>query len=420
MTKDFSLCDAIVINLLKKRFDIKLKVKGMINKFISNLSLSKQMYLMAALGIIGFTLITVLAISLGDKTMLIPISVAAALFISGIAYYLGKHSSGRALKIVNELQAFAKGDLVTKYSIAGKDEFSWMSWELTCARNEVAKLVNQLMGNSSQLAAAAEEMSTITTQSKKGVTNQEIEIGQVVTAMNDMSGKVHYVARHASEAASAAHEADEQSTSGNEVVQAVVGTINDLAADVERAGVVIEKLKADSMEIGTVLDVIRGIAEQTNLLALNAAIEAARAGEQGRGFAVVADEVRTLASRTQQSTEEIQQMIARVQDGTSEAAKAMEHGRATATASVEQASQAGASLALITQSIENIRAMNMQIATAAEEQSSTAEEINRSVVNISEISHETAQGAEQTAAASDELAGLALQLQGLVGRFKAS
>lgn len=210
-----------------------------------------------------------------------------------------------------------------------------------------------------------------------------------------------------------------QTQDGRNVMQHTLKTIEALAQEVENSAQVISRLSEDSTQIGSVLDVIRGIAEQTNLLALNAAIEAARAGDQGRGFAVVADEVRTLASRTQASTLEIQSMIERLQTDASNAVKAMQQGQVQAQQGLSQAAQAENALQTISQSVTRINDMNIQIATAAEEQSSVAEEINRNIVNISQSADATAEGAKQTASAGDELAKLAARLQNLVGQFKA-
>ena len=202
------------------------------------------------------------------------------------------------------------------------------------------------------------------------------------------------------------------------MVERTINAIDALANEVDRAANVIHRLEQDSDQIGTVLDVIKGIAEQTNLLALNAAIEAARAGEQGRGFAVVADEVRTLASRTQHSTSEIQQMIERLQAGAQEAVSVMEDSRSRASDSVSSAQSAGQSLGSITQSVASITDMNTQIAAAADEQSAVAEEINKNIVNINHAAELAANGAQQTSAASTALAELAQDLQEMVGQFK--
>jgi methyl-accepting chemotaxis protein len=294
--------------------------------------------------------------------------------------------------------------------------------QLQTATHKMAKelhgLISEVTGSTAQLSSAAEEMSVITEQSKRGVQQQQTEIDQIATAMHEMATTVQEVARNAAAAADAAHKADDEAKSGQRVVTQTVEAIDAVAHEVESAAEVIHKLAADSTSIGAVLDVIRGIAEQTNLLALNAAIEAARAGEQGRGFAVVADEVRTLATRTQESTQEIQKMIERLQTGAKSAVQVMEQGRGKAQVSVQQAARAGTSLDTIASAVGAISDMNAQIASAAEEQGAVAEEINRNIANIRQIANQTASGAEQTATASAELAKLAVHLQTHVGRFK--
>jgi methyl-accepting chemotaxis protein len=241
---------------------------------------------------------------------------------------------------------------------------------------------------------------------------------QVATAITEMSATVQEVARNASDAADAATEADRNVLQGQEVVQKTIGAITDLAQDVDNAAHVIRDLSTNSDNIGKVLDVIKGIAEQTNLLALNAAIEAARAGEQGRGFAVVADEVRTLASRTQESTQEIQEMIEKLQDGAGNAVKVMETGCDKAQTTVTLAEDAGAALKAITTSVNDISQMNVQIATAAEEQNAVTEDINRNVVDISSVSDSTAEASNQIETATSSLAVLAAELQQQVDQFR--
>ncbi len=389
------------------------------SKILEKLSLSALAWLLAGFGITGIaTVAWVGQVSQDEEDTVLIVAAVAALLTAALAYTIGRHVAKRAEIIVSGLHALANGDLGKSCPIPGKDEFAWLSWEYTQARKGFSKLVNEIMGNASQLAAAAEELSAITEHTRTGVSKQNAETEQVAAAMNEMSASVQEVARHASHAAEAAQEADQEANKGNAVVRGTIDSINALAEEVGRTAGAITNLKDDSVNIGAVLDVIRDIAEQTNLLALNAAIEAARAGEQGRGFAVVADEVRTLASRTQQSTQEIQEMIERLQASANDAVTAMEKGSQRASDSVSEAARAGDSLATITRAVNNIMDMNTQIASAATEQSTATEEINHSVVNISEISVETAHGAEQTAEASEELAHLALQLQELVGRFK--
>ena len=312
----------------------------------------------------------------------------------------------------------ADGDLTVKVDEGGDDELGRISRGFNRMSARFKQSLGEVSASTSQIAAAAEELSAVSALTRQGIGQQQSGTDQVATAMHEMAATVQDVARNTAQAAEAARQADGVAKSGNGEVRQTVEVINGLAAEVDHAAQVIQKLAEDSQAIGGVMEVIRGVAEQTNLLALNAAIEAARAGEQGRGFAVVADEVRTLASRTQQSTLEIREMIERLQAGSSEAVEVMVRGRSQAQASVEQAARAGTALDTIARSVTNITDMSAHIASAAEEQGAVAEEINRNIVTISQVSAQTADGARQTATASEELARLATQLQSLVGQFR--
>ncbi|WP_407681070.1 methyl-accepting chemotaxis protein [Pseudomonas flexibilis] len=248
--------------------------------------------------------------------------------------------------------------------------------------------------------------------------SQRQETEQAATAMHQMALTVQEVARNAEQASQAAHEADSEARQGNQVVQRAVGQIGDMAREVEETATVIQSLQAESGRIGSVLEVIRAVAEQTNLLALNAAIEAARAGEQGRGFAVVADEVRALALRTHDSTEEIETLIASLQEMSDKAVTRMESSRRLTQDTVELAGAAGGALQRIAQAVANIEQMNQQIAASAEEQSAAAETISQNMVRVRDIGVQTAAAGEQTAASSNELARLGVELRELVAQFK--
>jgi len=310
------------------------------------------------------------------------------------------------------------GDLTRQLEASGRNELGDLAAAFNRFGEKIRALIREVAAGSDQVAAAANELSATSEETNEQVRRQKAETDQVATAMNEMTATVQEVARNAADAAAAAQTSDQDAAAGRDVVQKTVATINNLSSQVDSAADVVGRLSQDAEEISKVLDVIGGIADQTNLLALNAAIEAARAGEQGRGFAVVADEVRTLASRTQDSTHEIQQMIERVQGGTREAVQAMEDGRGRVHESVEQVNLAGESLNAIKQSISHISDMNTQIASAAEEQSTVAEEINRNIVNITGVLEETSSGSDQIRHAAEELSKLASEQQLRVGHFK--
>jgi len=311
-----------------------------------------------------------------------------------------------------------EGDLTRRLDDTGTDEIAQLAKAFNAFVAIVQNIIQQVSGNTNRLADASERLTSVTNETSTGAGRQQQETDKVATAVNEMSASGQEVARNAVAAAQAAEDADGAANSGRKIVGQAMDAIDNLATEVENAGEVIDRVEKDSKRIGGVLDVIRDIAEQTNLLALNAAIEAARAGEQGRGFAVVADEVRTLASRTQQSTAEIQTMIERLQEGTHGAVQVMESSRDKAIQAVEQASRAGTSLEEINAAVASIKDLNSQIAAAAEEQSAVAENINQKVVSISDITDQSAAGAQQTASASNELNQLAEELQTLVGQFK--
>jgi len=310
------------------------------------------------------------------------------------------------------------GDLTRRLDVIGKDEIAQLSTGFNIFIDKINNLVSKVAGATAQLATAADQVSEISGEANNGMVRQRNETEQAATAMNEMTATVQEVQNNAQNASEAANHADETAAEGKEVVSQTIASIHQLANGVESAADVIQTLERDSESIGSVLEVIRGIAEQTNLLALNAAIEAARAGEQGRGFAVVADEVRTLASRTQQSTEEIQKMIERLQSGARNAVDVMEDGRKKAIDSVSQAGQASNSLNEIANAVATISAMNSQIETAANEQAATANEINRNVVNVSQVSEEITQSTDHLASSSQGLAMLSSDLRKIVNQFK--
>ena len=311
------------------------------------------------------------------------------------------------------------GDLTRRLSHDSKDEVGNIIVEFNAFVENLQVIISDVMRSSKQLNKTSEDMLQVVSQAEKGVLQQQDETMQVATAMNQMSTTVQEVARNAARAAESADQADKETSQSKQVVLQTKQTINLLANEVEKAKQVIHQLELDSDNIGTILDVIRDIADQTNLLALNAAIEAARAGEQGRGFAVVADEVRSLASRTQDSTQQIREMIEKLQRVAANAVVVMETGNAQAQLSVQQAMQAEESLEVVTKAVATINEMNMQIASAAEEQSAVSGEINRNVHNISQVSEDTAQGVQRSAALAGVVADESDQLLTLMSKFRA-
>ncbi|MES2871390.1 MAG: methyl-accepting chemotaxis protein [Pseudomonadota bacterium] len=321
----------------------------------------------------------------------------------------------RTLKTVEYIAA---GDLTHNTQTDRRDELGQLQVAIQRMTVNLRELIGGISDGVTQIASAAEELSAVTEQTSAGVNSQKVETDQVATAMHEMAATVQEVARNAEEASEAAVAADQQAREGDKVVGEAIAQIEKLALEVGHSTEAMGHLKRESDKIGSVLDVIKSVAQQTNLLALNAAIEAARAGEAGRGFAVVADEVRSLAQRTQKSTEEIEELIAGLQSGTQQVSSSMDSSRLLTDNSVELTRRAGESLGNITRTVSTIQGMNQQIAAAAEQQSAVAEEINRSVLNVRDVSEQTAAASEETAASSIELARLGTHLQTLVGRFK--
>ncbi|UZJ60181.1 methyl-accepting chemotaxis protein [Pseudomonas sp. KU26590] len=314
----------------------------------------------------------------------------------------------------------AKGDLSQDLELGRRDEMGMLQRSMQEMTLSLRKLISGISDGVTQIASAAEQLSAVTAQTSVGVNSQKDETDCVATAMNQMTSTVMEVARNAEEASEAARHADQQARDGDKVVNDAIAQIKRLAVEVNNSTEAMGKLKLESDKIGGVLDVIKSVSQQTNLLALNAAIEAARAGEAGRGFAVVADEVRGLAQRTQESTEEIEVLIAALQSGTQQVVMTLDASRTLTDSSVELSRQAGSALGHITRTVSTIQAMNQQIASAGEEQSSVAEQINRSVLNVRDVSEQTAASSEETAASSIELARLGVQLQEMVGKFRVS
>ncbi len=359
---------------------------------------------------------------IAEKTQYMYVSAAVIIVALLLAAYLFSGFYYSVLNTVNTLRTATKqladGDLSSRATCHTRDELGRVGEDFNNMAEHFSATISQVAESSTEMTDYATQLAALSKQTRKNVDQQKNETEQVATAMNQMSATVEEVARHASSTAQETHKANIEVKNGTLIVNQSISKIESLSSEIEAAASVIQKLEQDSENIGTVLDVIRGIAEQTNLLALNAAIEAARAGEQGRGFAVVADEVRSLAQRTQESTQEIQQMIETLQNGVKNAVLAMNIGKEQARKSVEQSALSGTSLEEIGRMVTSVNEMSTQIASAAEEQSSVAIEVNRNIHNISNISQESSEAARQTAEQGENLAQLSVQLQTLVSHFK--
>ncbi|KPB53586.1 Methyl-accepting chemotaxis protein [Pseudomonas tremae] len=349
--------------------------------------------------------------------LVIGLLIAATLLTIVFAWMLIKSITTPIATALHAAETIAKGNLTQPIAIDGTDEAGRLLLAMKTMQDKLRDTLQGISGSATQLASAAEELNAVTDESARGLVQQNNEIEQAATAVNEMTSAVEEVARNAVSTSQASRNAATSAGDGRDLVQETVSAIERMSGDVKGTAELIINLANESRDIGKVLDVIRSLADQTNLLALNAAIEAARAGEAGRGFAVVADEVRALAHRTQQSTSEIERMIGSIQSGTEQAVSSMRNSTERAESTLSIAKGAGLALNTINVAVEEINERNMVIASAAEEQAQVAREVDRNLVNIRDLSAQSTTGANQTSAASTELSRLAVDLNSMVSRF---
>ncbi len=354
-----------------------------------------------------------------NSSYLILLATGLALLIGLAATVLITLLIVRPLKrVIGVAQQISQGDLSIDIEVDRHDEVGQLLAAMRGMSANLRDMVGQLQGGVTQISSSAQALSAVTEQTRVGVNGQKVETDQVATAMSQMTATVHEVARNAEAAAASTESADHKVSDGSQVVRQTLVRIDQLATAIRQSTDSIQHLSQETQSIGSVLDVIKSVAEQTNLLALNAAIEAARAGEQGRGFAVVADEVRALARRTQQSTAEIERLVVTLREGVRQSVEHMQRSGELLDMTVQDANQTEQALNGIAEAVSVIHQMNQQIAAAAEQQTAVAEEINRSVTSIRDIADQSAEAMEETARSSTQLAGFGRDLQAMAGHFR--
>ncbi|CAD5106882.1 methyl-accepting chemotaxis protein [Zestomonas carbonaria] len=344
--------------------------------------------------------------------------VATLLLAAGCWWFIGTRVLAPLREAGRHFERIARGDLSVDVEVTSSNEIGQLFAALQRMQESQRETIGRITGSANQLASAAEELSAVTEESNRGLHRQHQELEQAATAVNEMTAAVEEVARNAVSTSEASSRSNQLAQQSRTQIRATLDEIGAMSDDIQATSDQVQALAVQARDIGTVLDVIRSVSEQTNLLALNAAIEAARAGEAGRGFAVVADEVRTLAHRTQESTREIEQMIGDIQSGTDQAVASMLASTRRAQTTLDATQVSGQSLEEIFQAINLISERNLVIASAAEEQAQVAREVDRNLVNIRDLSTSAAAGANQTSAASGELSRLAVELNGMVVQFK--